>query len=144
MISETDRTGIKSEQGVNGHAWVVAIAGWLVPGLGHLMLKRIGRGLLLMGAIFGMLFLGFAFGGHLYGLSGPDTQGGSSLLRIPPVIANLGTGLPYLICALFNVGFSSRAWIPTSEYGNTFLWVAGLLNYLAALDAFDIAVGRKP
>ena len=31
----------------------------------------------------------------------------------------------------------------TYEYGNTFLLVAGLLNYLAMLDAFDIAVGRK-
>jgi hypothetical protein len=32
----------------------------------------------------------------------------------------------------------------TFEYGNTFLLVAGLLNYLGMLDAFDIAVGRKP
>jgi len=31
----------------------------------------------------------------------------------------------------------------TYEYGNTFLLVAGLLNYLVMLDAFDIAAGRK-
>jgi len=31
----------------------------------------------------------------------------------------------------------------TYEYRNTFLLVAGLLNYLAALDAFDIAARRK-
>src|SRR6266702_2068878 len=29
------------------------------------------------------------------------------------------------------------------EYGDKFLLVAGLLNYLAMLDAFDIAAGRK-
>jgi hypothetical protein len=29
------------------------------------------------------------------------------------------------------------------EYGNTFVIVAGLLNALVALDAFDVASGRK-
>ena len=29
------------------------------------------------------------------------------------------------------------------EYGNTFLIVAGLLNMLVVLDAYDIALGRK-
>jgi hypothetical protein len=31
----------------------------------------------------------------------------------------------------------------TYEYGNTFLLIAGLLNYLCMLDAFDISAGRK-
>jgi hypothetical protein len=31
----------------------------------------------------------------------------------------------------------------TYEYGNTFLLIAGLLNYLVMLDSFDIAAGRK-
>ncbi len=29
------------------------------------------------------------------------------------------------------------------EYGNTFLFTAGLLNMLIVVDAFDIARGRK-
>ena len=29
------------------------------------------------------------------------------------------------------------------EYGNTFLIVAGLLNMLVVLDAYDVALGRK-
>jgi hypothetical protein len=32
----------------------------------------------------------------------------------------------------------------TYEYGNTFLIVAGLLNLLVVLDAFDRARGRRP
>jgi hypothetical protein len=32
----------------------------------------------------------------------------------------------------------------TYDYGTTYLRVAGLLNYLIILDAFDIAQGRKP
>ncbi|MFN7622289.1 MAG: DUF6677 family protein, partial [Acidobacteriota bacterium] len=31
----------------------------------------------------------------------------------------------------------------TFEYGNNFLCVAGALNMLAAMDAFDIGIGRK-
>jgi hypothetical protein len=31
----------------------------------------------------------------------------------------------------------------TYEYGNTFLIVAGLLNFLVMLDAYDIGAGRK-
>jgi hypothetical protein len=31
----------------------------------------------------------------------------------------------------------------TFEYGNAFLIVAGLLNMLVVLDAFDVAQGRK-
>jgi hypothetical protein len=35
------------------------------------------------------------------------------------------------------------AQLATSEYGDRFLMVAGLLNYLNMLDAVDIALGRK-
>ena len=31
----------------------------------------------------------------------------------------------------------------TYEYGNAFLIVAGLLNLLVVIDAFDVAMGRK-
>jgi hypothetical protein len=36
-----------------------------------------------------------------------------------------------------------RAVAVTYEYGNTFVIVAGLLNMLAVLDAYDISQGRK-
>jgi hypothetical protein len=73
-------------------------------------------------------------------------QGSSPLLQLPPMIANLGTGILYIVCWLMGVGFAddpSQAARATFEYGNTFLLIAGLLNYLTMLDAFDIAVGRK-
>ena len=84
-------------------------------------------------------------GGHLFSVGGE--QGLSALLQIPPTIANVGTGALYFVCWLMGVGFSDdpqRAARATFEYGNTFLLVAGLLNYLAMLDSFDISVGRKP
>jgi hypothetical protein len=84
-------------------------------------------------------------GGHLFRIDGSE-QGTSSLLQIPPMIGNLGTGLLYIVCWQMGIGFpydSQQAALPTFEYGWTFLIIAGLLNYLSMLDAFDIAAGRK-
>lgn len=84
-------------------------------------------------------------GGYLFKFSGYE-QGLSSLLQIPPMVGNLGTGLLYIVCWLLGFGFSheqQQAALPTFEYGWTFLLIAGLLNYLSMLDAFDIAAGRK-
>jgi len=65
---------------------------------------------------------------------------------LPPMIANLGTGLLYILSWLMGVGFSDDPQLAaraTYEYGTTFLLIAGLLNYLSMLDAFDISAGRK-
>jgi hypothetical protein len=85
-------------------------------------------------------------GGHLFSVGGSE-PGVAALLQVPPTIANLGSGALYLVSWALNVGFADdavHAARATFEYGNTFLLVAGLLNYLAMLDAFDVAVGRKP
>jgi uncharacterized protein DUF6677 len=125
-------------------AWLMGLAGWLVPGGGHFLLGRWGRGLLLGGAVWVMFFAGLWMGGHLFPKVGPYDEGMTVLLQVPPVIANLGTGALYLFCLLTDTGFTDQAALATYEYGNTFLLVAGLLNYLLMLDAFDIGAGRKP
>lgn len=120
-------------------------AGWLVPGLGHLLQGKWVRALLLGGAVWLCFLLGFSFGGYLFKYDGSE-QGLASLLQIPPMVGNLGTGLLYIVCWFTGTGFShstQQAALPTFEYGWTFLIVAGLLNYLCMLDAFDIAAGRK-
>lgn len=135
----------KDRGGAASWAWLVGAAAWLVPGAGHLLQRRWVRGLLLGGAVWVMFIAGLLFGGHLFSLVSADT-GTHPLLQAAPAIANLGTGGLYLFCYALGSSFAElpeqmrRA---TFEYGNTFLWVAGLLNYLAMLDAFDIAVRRK-
>jgi hypothetical protein len=130
---------------VPAQAWLMGLLGWFVPGAGHVAQGRWGRGLLICGVVLTMFITGLIFGGHLFPLG--ETQGGggwSPLLQVPPMIANLGTGVLYLVCWVTGTGFVEHANYETFEYGNTFLLVAGLLNYLGMLDAFDIAVGRKP
>ena len=131
-------------QDVPGTAWLTGLAAWFIPGLGHVILKRWVRAALMGGAVWVCFFVGLGMGGHLFGLT---SDGSISLLQVPPMIANLGTGALYTVSWLLDYGFADdpvRAARATYEYGNTFLLIAGLLNYLNMLDAFDIATGRKP
>jgi hypothetical protein len=129
--------------GAPASAWLAGLLAWVVPGAGHLMLGLWVRGLLLGGVVLAMFVMGLLLGGHLFAIGGQE-DGVSALLQVPPTIANFGAGLLYLACWATDTGFAEQAERATFEYGNTFLLVAGLLNYLAMLDAFDIGAGRKP
>lgn len=141
---KTERIHAGAAEPIPGSAWLIGALAWFVPGLGHLMLKRWWRALLMGGAVLLSFFIGLAMGGHMFDLNAPE--GSSQLLQVPPMIANLGTGALYIISWLLGSGFADdpvQAARATYEYGNTFLLIAGLMNYLTMLDAFDIAVGRK-
>ena len=123
-------------------AWLIGVAAWAIPGLGHMLLGCWVRAALLGGAVWVMFVVGLILGGHLFTVTSND-QGFGLVLQLLPMIANVGSGALYIVCWILNVGFAEAAQRMTYEYGNTFLLVAGLLNYLAMLDAFDIAAGRK-
>ena len=126
------------------HAWMIGAAAWFIPGVGHLLQERWFRAALMGGAVWASFFLGLQMGGHMFDLTA--SEGSSTLLQVPPMIANLGTGALYIVSWLLGIGFVDdpvQAARATYEYGNTFLLIAGLLNYLTMLDAFDIAAGRK-
>lgn len=140
----------RSEEGkfVNGehhkrNEWLMGVAGWLIPGAGHLLQGRWQRGLMQGAAVVLMFLTGLWLGGHLFPTAAQDGQNANSLLQLPALVANGGTGVLYGLCWLTNTGFRENAQLSTFEYGNTFLLVAGLLNYIVMLDAFDIAVERK-
>jgi hypothetical protein len=132
-------------EAAQGSAWLIGIIAWFLPGAGHLALHRWGRAALMGGAVWLCFILGLAMGGHLFDLS--SGQGSSPLLQVPPMVANLGSGILYMICWFLGIGLADdpqQAARATYEYGTTFLLIAGLLNYLIMLDAFDIAARRKP
>jgi hypothetical protein len=121
-------------------AWLAGGLAWAIPGAGHLYQGHVGRGLLLGGTVLVMYLLGLLLGGHLYGLHNVAETG---FLAYVFGFCDLGTGLLYLLSLLANIGVTDHSQLATSEYGDRFLMVAGLLNYLSMLDAFDIAAGRK-
>lgn len=135
MSSEVVRTNPATQ------AWLIGAVAWAVPGLGHIWVGRSTRGLIIGGTVILMFLSGLWLGGHLHGLHNiPDI----GMLAYVYGFCNLGLGLIYLVCLFAGVGLADQAALPTAEYGNVFLIVAGLLNYLSMLDAYDIAAGRKP
>ena len=121
-------------------AWLAGALAWVVPGAGHFYQGHLVRGLLLGGTVLAMYVVGCLLGGHLYGLHNVAETG---FLAYVFGFCDLGTGLLYLGSLLADVAVTDHAQLATAEYGDRFLMVAGLLNYLSMLDAFDLAVGRK-
>lgn len=116
--------------------FVVSALGLVVPGLGHLLLGRRATGLVFLASI-GLLFaFGIGMEGELFPLE-PTAP-----LTLLAGLAEMGSGSFYLAARLLGLGEGVPA-APTYEYGYAFLIVAGLLNFLVVLDAWDIATGRK-
>ncbi|HSK42524.1 MAG TPA: DUF6677 family protein [Candidatus Binatia bacterium] len=119
-----------------GMAAMAPLIGWLIPGAGHLIQKRWIRGLLLMGSVAGMFAFGLAMQGKVYQ---PNT---GDLLDILGFIGDLGSGAFYFMARIFDWGGISIT-SAVADYGTKFIVVAGLLNIMAAVDAYHIAIGKK-
>jgi hypothetical protein len=120
---------------------VIGLLSWFFPGAGHLMQKRTQRGLLIGGAIWLMFLVGIFSGGAYY--PGFEFKDGT-LLFLLNVFAKLGNGLGAIVAFLYSVEPSPNTpALATFEYGGRMVETAGLLNYLAMIDAIDIYLGRK-
>ena len=115
---------------------LLCLAAWAVPGAGHLWLRRPQKAAVFFVSLLAMFGIGLVLQGRLFpfDLSEP--------LVALAALANLGLGLPWIIARAADIGAGTVTAV-TYEYGNCFMIVAGLLNFLVVLDAFDMAVGRK-
>jgi len=121
-----------------GRALVLCVAGWLVPGAGHLLQHRLSRGLTIFFVLPLMFSLGLLFDGALFPFA-PQSQ---SVLTTAAALAERCVGAPWIITAVAGWGIGNVV-SPTYEYGWVLMVVAGLLNCLVILDVYDIALGRK-
>lgn len=117
-------------------AVVAPIAGWFIPGAGHLIQRRWGRGLLIMFCVVAMFVLGLQMQGKVYA---PNT---GDLLDILGFLGDLGAGALYLVIKALGLGHTAIQ-LASADYGTKFMIVAGLLNIISAVDAHDIALGKK-
>ena len=117
-------------------AFAIGVAGWLVPGLGHALMKMWGRAVACFLTVGVLVILGAGMRGNVFNSSGNDAFDSLGYL------ADLGTGTFYMLArALERDGSDvSRA---EGDYGTRFLATAGVLNLLAALHAYEAARGRK-
>jgi len=111
------------------------IAGWLVPGAGHFLLRKWGRGALLAGSILAMFALGLAMHGEL-------KSEVHDILDMLGLAGDLGNGLLYLVSRLAGLG-ADKVQVTVADYGTRFIVVAGLLNVISAVDAHNLRTGRK-
>jgi hypothetical protein len=131
---------------------IALILGWAVPGLGHAVQKKYVRALLFFIAIFAMTGIGLAMGGKVYPMYIEPPRNVFQVvlnlfkkenpLTILAFFADLGNGLFYALSRLFSWGGGEleRA---TFEFGTAYIAGAGLLNFLIAIDAYDIGAGKK-
>jgi hypothetical protein len=118
------------------------IISWFLPGAGHLVQGCLKRGLILAAVIWTMFVIAILSGGAYYpGFAFKD----GALLYLLNIFAKFGNGLGLIISYLTMSHPSPPEVVAGAafEYGGRFLEVAGLLNYLAVIDALDIQMGRK-
>jgi uncharacterized protein DUF6677 len=125
-----------AEETQSGWLVLLCLAAWAVPGAGHLWLGRRSKGLIFLVALPLMFALGLGLHGRLFPFDMSEWLVGLA------AVADVGIGIPYFIAGALGYGGGDVRAV-TYEYGNAFLIVAGLLNLLVVIDAYDVAVGRK-
>ena len=126
----------KTQTTSQGFIYSALILGWLIPGAGHLLTGRWVRALLLFLSITTMFWLGLAMQGKLYL---PNT---GDVLDMLGFAGDLGNGLFYVVGRILDLGHGAVE-VATADYGTKFIVVSGLLNFIAAVDAHNLRIGRK-
>ena len=114
----------------------IALAAWIVPGMGHLLLGRWGRALTFCLAVSGLAFTGLLAKGQVFPPHSDDPFGTLGFL------ADACSGIFFVVAHLFEKTGPdvSRA---AGDYGTRFVAAAGIVNLLSVLDAYRIAAGSK-
>jgi hypothetical protein len=118
-----------------GFVYLPLIAGWLVPGAGHFLLRKWGRGALLAVSIIALFVLGLMMDGRLY-------SSAQDILALLGLAGDLGNGLMYIAGRMLGLG-GDPVQFTVADYGTKFIEFAGLLNVIAAIDAHNLRTGRK-
>ena len=119
-----------------GNAAVAVLSAWLVPGLGHIYLKRRLRGLAFFVLVIVSMLVGCSLEGNLYRVV-PGQP-----LTILATLGSMGMGFPYFVLR-YALHYQGNIMGAGYEYGTAFLLTAGLMNWLLVLDAWDISRGKK-
>jgi hypothetical protein len=129
---------IKKEEGTGSLATGIsaAVAGWIVPGLGHLLLRRWGKAAAYFLCIGGLAYAGLAMRGGVF------SPGSQDLFDRLGFFADLGTGGFYFLAHWIQTAGPDVAHA-TGDYGTRMFATAGMLNLLTVLEAYEIGKGRR-
>jgi len=117
-------------------ATLLAVAGWIVPGLGHALQKMWGRAAVIFVSVGLLVVVGASMRGNVF------TPRGNDAFDMLGYVADLGTGGFYFLARSIERSGADVSHA-NGDYGTRFLATAGVLNLLAALHAYEAARGRK-
>ncbi|MCK4836132.1 MAG: hypothetical protein KAT17_05825 [Candidatus Aminicenantes bacterium] len=117
-------------------AYLIFFVSWLFPGSGHFFQKKYLKGTVFLIGILLLLTLGLVMQGKFFGLKPFHPLWALGFL------GDLGNGIFYFFIRLIGLDQGTIEAV-TFHYGTTYMVSAGLLNYLIALNAFDIARGKR-
>jgi Family of unknown function (DUF6677) len=136
-MSQTEKSKMPPVQ-----QWGVPLAlAWLLPGGGHFYLRKWNRAVLLLFAIAGMFVFGLLMRGRMFEPASGDLF--TTVVNWGGYIGDLATGALYFLASWLGYDQPQLA-SAVADYGTKFLVCAGLLNILAMIDAYEIAIGEKP
>jgi hypothetical protein len=136
MSEATAETHVERDYPITTMGVIAPIIGWLVPGGGHFIQKKFIRGALLALSVMSMFFLGIWMEGKVYS---PNT---GDILDILGFVGDVGAGILYFLAKSFGWGRGAIN-MASADYGTKYIIVAGLLNIVSAVDAHQIAIGKK-
>ena len=118
-----------------GMAVLAALAGWFIPGLGHMLLHRWRKAIVYFMAVGVLAVVGALMRGNIF------SSGGGDAFDMLGFLADFGSGVFYFLAGVINRAGPdvSRA---AGDYGTRLFATAGVLNLLCVLEAVQIAVHR--
>jgi len=128
--------------------YLIFLLSWLIPGSGHFIQKKHTKALVFFSGILLLVVLGIVMEGKFF-LPYTETSNNYGVVQrqfhpllILGFLGDLGLGLFNVVVNLLGFAKGNIESV-TYHYGTTYMVSAGLLNYLVALNAFDIARRKK-
>lgn len=129
---------VKNEESTGSPALGIsaAVAGWAIPGLGHLLLRQWSKAVVYFLCVGGLACAGLAMRGGVFGGNPAD------MFDRLGFFADLGTGGLYFLAHIIQSAGPDIAHA-SGDYGTRMFATAGMLNLLTVLEAYEIGRGRK-
>ena len=117
-------------------AIATAVAGWVIPGLGHALLRQWSKAVVYFLCVGALACAGLAMRGAVF------SAGAQDLFDRLGFFADLGVGGFYFVSHMIQTAGPDVAHA-TGDYGTRLFAAAGMLNLLTVLEAYDLGRGGE-
>lgn len=117
-------------------AIVFALIAWMLPGLGHLVLRRWKKAAAFFVVVAALIALGCAMRGDVFA---PGSDGPLGTLGF---FADIGSGALYFLVRALELPRADLS-LAAGDYGTRLIAAAGIVNVLAVIDALETAARQR-